>query len=41
MLGQLTDGNKTLATALKGGAKQVNDIQLTNKTADMFVALLN
>ncbi|WP_125706145.1 YhgE/Pip domain-containing protein [Lacticaseibacillus daqingensis] len=37
-IGQLNDGSKLLAKELKSGAKQVNGINLTDKTADMMAA---
>ncbi|MDO1605733.1 YhgE/Pip domain-containing protein [Lactobacillus sp. YT155] len=36
--GQLNDGNKTLATSLGDGAKKINSIKLTDKTANQFAA---
>ncbi len=38
---ELASGNKALAVALKKGAKQVNNVQTSNKTANMFAAPSN
>ncbi len=38
---KLASGNKALAVALKKGSKQVNSVQTSNKTANMFAAPSN